>query len=481
MNNIASINIKPIIYLFLLNIIPIILLGSDYSLLFIPFNGSCILLYSLYTLSIKYGSTLFHPLPITCLLLFISFILAPIVSMSFDIHLLYAPRQIDWDKWLVIISWLYFSGIIFFYLGSKIAFRSNYNSYHINVKLDKQRLIIVSSLFLIVTLLSQIYVFYSFGGFISYLRTWSESREEFAGLGIWFMLSEPFPIIFMLFMFLLIGKEKLSKSIIKVAIIFLIFFVLKIIFGGLRGSRSNTIWGIFWFAGIVHLYLFRLKKIHILVGVIFLATFMSIYTIYKSYGIESFSGEYTISDTNRFQNNPLLEMYLGDFSRATLNAYQVSQIQELRSYEFKYGQTYISSLTKLIPPLKEIYTGHNKNSAGAEILSSITVNPTEDNYHNSRVYGLYGEAILNFGIYIGLTSFFIFGLFCTMIDNISRKYLSRSVFILFIPFVANFTFTILTSDSDNVIFFTFKNGLVAFLYLYTVHKFCRVKIYYSDS
>lgn len=481
MNTSKIFNIRVIAIFIVLNILSTILLGSDYYKIIIPVNASSFLLIHIYYLSIKYGSTVFHPLPLVCLIFFLSFVFAPIISLGFDVYLLFAPRLIDWNKWLVITSWLYFVGIFFFYLGSKLSFRSEYNAQSINIDLNKKKLIVVSILFLIITLVSQAYVFYKFGGFISYLTRWSESRDEFAGMGVWYMLAEPFPVILLLFIILLIDKSRLNKNIFNIVIIFSIFFALKLIFGGLRGSRSNTIWGIFWFAGIVHIYLFRLRKIHILAGVLFLATFMSVYTIYKTYGIDSFSGDYTIEDTNRFENNPLIEIYLGDFSRGTINTYQISQIEDLSSYEYKYGQTYISSIIKVIPPLKELYYGHSKNSAGAEIVSNIKVSPTQDDIHNSRVFGLYGEAILNFGIFIGLISFFIFGVIATTLDNLSRKYLSRNIYVLVIPFVSNIAFTLLLSDSDNLVFFAFKNGLIVLLYLYIVNKTCNTKVRYTDK
>lgn len=470
-----------IIFLFIIvNILALILLGGSYALIFIPVNLSILLLLKIYILSSKYGSTIFHPLPIICIILILSFVLAPIVSLGFNVFLFAPPRVINWDKWLVVLSWLYFVGIIFFYIGVKISFRAIYNSTYIDIQINKKKLVTISVFFLLLTLVSQLFIFYKYGGFLSYLTKWNDSSENFEGLGIWYMIAEPFPIIFLIFAILFLGRDKFNKNIRNIVLLFILFFMLKIFFGGLRGSRSNTIWGLFWFAGIVHLYLFRLGKFHIMAGVLFLAIFMSTYSIYKTYGIDSFSGEYALDDTNRFEKNPLIEIYLGDFSRGTINAYQIAQISDFEEFDFKYGQTYLSSFSKIIPPLNGIYTGHTKDSAGAEIVSNIKVNPQQDNIHNSRVFGAYGEAILNFGIYWGLISFFFFGVIVTILDNVTRKYLSKNVFIMLIPFISNFSFAISTSDSDNLIFFAFKNGFIVFLYIFMIHKTCNVK-YYSQK
>lgn len=463
---------KILLFLLIINILAVILLGATYLFIFIPVNVSIVILLKVYFSASKYGSTIFHPLPLTSIILIVSFVLAPIVSIGFNTFLFAAPRNIDWSKWMIVLSWLYFIGIILFYFGNQLAFRRIYNKKFLPVTVKKIRFLWISLFFLLITLASQLFVFYKYGGFLSYLTKWTESRDEFDGLGLWYMLAEPFPIIFLIFILLWFGKEKFNKNIVGLIVLFLVFFTLKIFFGGLRGSRSNTIWGLFWFAGIIHLYLFRLRIPHVLAGVIFFLTFMSSYTIYKTYGVEAFSGDYSIEDTNRFESNPLIGIYLGDFSRGTINAYQIAQIEELGGYEIKYGQTYIASLSKIIPPLNSVYNGHSKNSAGAEILNNTKVSVEEGNFHNSRVYGIYGEGILNFGVYFGLLAFFVLGVVVTTLDNICRKHLSQTIFIMLIPFLSNLAFAIAVSDSDNLVFFTFKNGLVIFIYLFIVNKFC---------
>lgn len=461
-----------LIFLIFINILFILVFREDYTFYILPVTISLFLLFRLINNSMKCGGTIFHPLPMACFILAISVVLAPVISSGLQVYLLSAPREINWNKWLNILSWLYLLGIILFYWSCKIFLNNKVFQSSLNIELHKNKFILVSFLFLFFSLVSQILVFQKFGGVISYMTKWTEDRNDFDGLGIWYMFAEPFPIILLIFMILWIGKEKLKNSIVYISLIFLIFFIFKMIFGGFRGSRSNTIWGLYWFAGIIHLYIYRLKKIHYILGVAFLTFFMSTYALYKSYGIDAFSGDYTITETNRYKNNPLLDIYLGDFSRATINAYQISQISDLSNYEEKYGQTYLSSASKFLPPIKFFYSGHDKNSAGSEIVNNIKINPQVEEYHNSRVFGLYGEAILNFGVFLGVFSFFIVGFFISKLDNYCRGSASKSVFIFFIPFLSNMAITLILSDSDNIVFFVFKNGFLVFLYLYFINIFC---------
>ena len=56
------------------------------------------------------------------------------------------------------------------------------------------------------------------------------------------------------------------------------------VFGGLRGSRSQTVWSLFWATGIIHLWIRPLSKRFIAAGVCFLVAFMYLYGFYKGLG-----------------------------------------------------------------------------------------------------------------------------------------------------------------------------------------------------
>src|SRR5690606_30860054 len=116
----------------------------------------------------------------------------------------------------------------------------------------------ISGLFLLLSLVFQLYVFNSFGGVLGYINAWGEDRSQFDGLGKVFILAEAFPIIFALMYFAFLSK---NRKFLNYLIMFLILFlILKIIFGGLRGSRSNTVWGVFWVIGVIHIAFYRIKK-----------------------------------------------------------------------------------------------------------------------------------------------------------------------------------------------------------------------------
>ncbi|WP_312157520.1 hypothetical protein [Acinetobacter variabilis] len=467
-------NNELIIFLFVINLIFFIRYNIDYTLFFLQFNLCCILLLNLIYKSVRLGSNLFYPLPITCIILLISCVIAPIISFG-EKHYMFLPsRDIDWEKYLFLISLLYSIGIVFFYIVTKALLVEKKIYIFDDATINKTHLIIISMIFLIFSLVTQILIFLKFGGIVGYLTQWTEDRDALDGFGIWYMFAEPFPIILLVFLILLIGRKKILNNKYKwIILLFIIFFISKLLFGGFRGSRSNTIWGLFLFAGIVHIYLFKLKKIHYILGILFLSGFMSIYAVYKTYGVEAFSGDYTIEDTNRYEGNPLLSIYLGDFSRATVNAFQLAQLNDLGNYNYKWGQTYLYTSTMILPPIKNIYTGYGKNSAGYEIINNQNINPEKDFFHNSRVFGLYGEGILNFGPVFALFLFLFMAIFVVFLDNFCRGFLVSKVYIFLIPFLANLSFLFVVSDSDNIVFFLLKDGFLFIVYLVLIQNFSR--------
>jgi hypothetical protein len=388
------------------SIISIFLIGIDFIYIAIPFFVGLIFLLESIELGLRSGGTLFHPYIFVSLVLIWVLVFSPVASIYYQQYLFYPPKQIDWNKWVSITCWFYLLLIISHYFIGLIFLKKYIENKTTYYKLNKKYALLISFIFLSFSMICQILVYAKFGGITGYMTTWTEDRTEFDGMGSLFMLAEPFPILALMTLCLFVKKENLKHPLIFVTVIFLVFFILKLLFGGFRGSRSNTIWGLFWFAGIIHLYYFRLKKIHLIIGLIFLIIFMNLYSIYKSFGVDAFSMQYSMEDTGRFEENPTITILLNDFSRIGLHAFMLFQYFDFGFYDIKYGQTYLSTISKLIPLWSDIDI-YSKNSAGSEILYDRKSSLIFQDYYNSRVYGAYGEAILNFGPVLAV---FIFGI-----------------------------------------------------------------------
>lgn len=401
--------------------------------------------------------TIFHPMPFMLLVLLFFWYVAPILSIYTNSFLINPAREINWTVWGDYTIWVNLFMTLLFFAGKSIGYK-NYINHNIYTFKSKKNILYWGVLFLIISLIFQIYVFSSFGGVLGYINAWGEDRSQFDGLGKIFILAEAFPIIFALIFFAFLSK---NKKLLKYLLLFLItFLILKIVFGGLRGSRSNTVWGMFWVIGVVHIAFYKIKKYQFALIALSFAIFMSTYALYKSYGADAFSGEYSLDDTNRFEGNPYVSMIINDFSRSSLNTYQTSQYYEENNYSIKYGETYLQSLSMIFPPLKNMFYGYNKDAAGYELYHNTKINPRLDDYYNSRVFGLYGEGILNFGPLFSTLLIFLFGFFVSRINSFTFSLSYDDARLFFIPFITNMCMVLMISDSNNIIFFIMKNLLM---------------------
>ncbi|SEJ26764.1 hypothetical protein SAMN05216201_106150 [Pseudomonas linyingensis] len=418
--------------------------------------------------SVAQGGSIFHPAPLVALVLLWGLAISPLASIVWEKFILYAPKNIEWEPWLIHTSWIYTACAIALLTGILLGSDNNLEplpAWEVN----RSMLPVVSLAFLTFTLLVQAYIFVSFGGVYGYLVEWTEQKESFKGLGSIFMLAEAFPILLLISFVLFTDREKVRERIWLVYGLLIAFFLLKLLFGGFRGSRSNTIWGIFWAAGIIHLVYFKLKLRHYLIGTAFLMAFMVSYAVYKSFGVEAFSGEYTVEDSGRFDGNPIASILLEDFSRSTVHAYILHEYFDSDSYNVKLGATYLNSLFKVMPWMDNPFPD-SKNTAGAELFYGRTIDPvlSYGRIRNSRVFGLYGEGLLNFGPALPILLFIGAGMLIGKIDSFCLRLKAEDPRTLLIPFIANGCLVLILSDSDNLVFFIMKNGFMAFLMIFLI-------------
>lgn len=424
---------------------------------------SCTALLFIIFRCISKGGSIFHPAALVALIMIWSIAISPLASVVWDKYIQYAPKEIDWQPWLIYTSWIYTACTLALLIGINLS-QSPRTEPLPAWGINRKNLPTICIIFMGLSLLTQAYIFLQFGGIYGYLSTWSEERGTFRGLGSTFMLAEAFPILAFISFVLMTDRETIRKKAWLIYALLLAFFLLKLLFGGFRGSRSNTIWGIFWAAGIVHLVYFKLRLRHYLIGLAFLIAFMVTYAVYKSFGVEAFSGQYTVADSGRFEGNPVQGILLEDFSRAGVHAYILHEYLNSENYHLKLGATYMNALFKVVPWIDNPFPA-SKNSAGAELFYGRMVDPilSYGNIRNSRVFGLYGEGLLNFGPVLPISLFLLAGFLIGKVNDFCLRLQPEDPRALMIPFVSNACLILILSDSDNLVFFLMKNGLFAFL------------------
>ena len=79
---------------------------------------------------------------------------------------------------------------------------------------------------------------------------------------------------------------------------------------------------------------------------------------------------------------------------------------------------------------------------------------------SSRVYGIAGEGMLNFGPAGILIAYIVFGLLACMLQGVILRLSPRDTRWLISPFFINLLFLLLLNDSDNAVFYLIKYGLM---------------------
>jgi hypothetical protein len=236
---------------------------------------------------------------------------------------------------------------------------------------------------------------------------------------------------------------------------------LKMLFGGLRGSRSNTIWGVLWAVGIIHLWIRPLSKRFIVAGVCALIAFMYVYGFYKELGRDFFAAyEPGVVDDRRTADRTFDGMLLGDLGRADVQAFLLYRLSTgAGEYVYVLGRTYLGTLALLIPRRVWPERPPTKVKEGTEAQFGVG-SYDEEEWSSSRVYGLAGETMLNFGPFAVPFAYLLFGLVVGRLQRFLWRARAGDARLLLYPLALILCFSILHADSDNLLFMLIKEGLV---------------------
>jgi uncharacterized membrane protein len=409
---------------------------------------------------------IFDPVGIIGVLGFHFFFLAPILHVSWDSWLEpwfdYPP---DWRPWLGGMAILNLLGLVVYRFSRNLITKkpknpSTYTYWQINL----QRFYYLVTFTMIFSAVLQIGVYQQFGGLMGYIASASqEGGSNLEGMGIVFLFSESFPILAMMAFSVYAQKNKRLQSWPVLILVLLLFLVLQMFFGGLRGSRSNTIWALFWAAGMIHFMIRRITKKEVAIGLVFLIFFMYLYGFFKAGGVDGINtalkSREDATELEEKSGRTLPGLLLGDIGRSDIQAYMLYRLMLPNSdYEYVWGETYLAGATILIPkfimPHKPF---KHKVIQGTELLfgkGSYKLGVWE----TSKVYGITGEAMLNFGFFVVPLAFAPLGILVGCIQRCLLIWKSSDSRLILLPMLVNFCFMVLASDFDNDIFFLIKNS-----------------------
>lgn len=352
--------------------------------------------------------------------------------------------------------------ILGYIFSKKINVRTSF-SFSVDFKKIKNR----SLFFIVIGLLLSIYLFkYDFS---SVIKSVDESNENSILL---YMFVENTPLLMGWFF---IGYYK-SKDKIPSAHSFyfmlLIIVLTSLIVSGTRGSRISIILQI---SSFILLYSSIYKKVkfrNILIALFFAFTFNSYFTIYKYGGIEAIEDYIAtgykptyISDYQDFR-----KVILHDLGRSDVQAVIYDRVIK-GDYSPSYvPNSYIYSLNLLVPSSLRFNEGfYSKEQLGYSAQYMTTLSKENK---SSRIYGIMGESLLNFGFLGVFLSFFVFG-FVIQKTLIAYKNSVSNGLILFIPLIVLFPTYYLFYDFGNILFMVVKTWFIAILIFLSASKLKR--------
>lgn len=401
------------------------------------------------------------------------FFLAPLLHVAWDYQMRYVVTPLDWRPWLGGMAFLNLFGLLIYQVTRRlVASRVSFTAATSYWMVSKGKIWMVLCITSLISLGLQIYIYAQSGGLSGYIMSYSErsvSGSAFDGMGGFFMLSETFPILMMLGFVVYAGRSDLGRSWGVLCFVLIIFLFLQLFFGGLRGSRSNTLWALFWAVGMIHLWVRPVSRKIIAFGVVFFFAFMYLYGFYKSVGADvlrvlgsSEARAQVALETGRSMEGLLLS----DLGRSDVQALLLhNKLTDAVPFDYAWGRTYLAALTIFIPRGLWPERPPTKIMEGTEAIYGMgTYRPGL--FRSSLVYGLAGEALLNFGPTGVPFSFIFLGIVVSFV-RIGWTMLPRNdARLLLLPPLINLGFVVLGADSDIVLFYLVKNCAIPSLVLF---------------
>jgi hypothetical protein len=388
--------------------------------------------------------------------------LAPMLQVYWDYRIIALPIQPeDFRPWLGRVACINLVGIaIFIYIFSRVVNSSPRTKFQRIWVIDRSRLVIFGLLVILASIAMQAYVYLDFGGISGYVDKYLYDREAWNNKGALLVIAESAPLMAVLVLGCLQQKRMRLGPIRRTSWPLLIlcafvFLIWQIVFGGLRGSRSNIVVNCFFAAGIVH-QVFRplSKRVVIFLGIAALA-FSYYYVFFKDFGYAGVSAavslegrESLLSLSGRSTEN----VFIADFSRSDVQAFIVQELETGQDVDLAKGRTYVGTLSLLVPriiwperpPTKLKWTTELENGPASYGIGA---------YRSSRMYGQLGEAMLNFG-YLGVPiSFALMGFVLGKLSILSRQLWTTDARRMLLPGMVIASVCMVIQDSDNVLYF----------------------------
>lgn len=393
----------------------------------------------------------FDPLGILGFFAYYFFFVAPLLTLLSGYHSKFLPlvsNFTDWIGWMALIN---ASGLLLYMVSRRMfPVREPVTAWVVRAP----SFFTAISVALPLTFALQMFVFVKFGGVSGFMEAFSDRQAAmFSGMGYIFLVAETFPV-FLAIAFLVWKRDFLQRSpwAFLVALT-LVYFVMKLLFGGLRGSRTITVFGLFWIVGAIHVWIRPVPRKFLVFAAGLVIVFMYLYGFYKDVGVGAFDAVHDVSKIDRLEDNSGRTIYavlLGDLGRTEIQATLLSRVVTADDYQYSFGKTYLQAFAFMIPKSLWPDRPEGKVTAGTEALFGHgSYDPVFR--RATYIYGLAGEAMLNFPPVFAPLAFVALAFIVSKLRSFMLAD-RRDLRLLLVPVFCYGSVLLLGSDLDNVLF-----------------------------
>ncbi len=381
------------------------------------------------------------------------FFLAPVLQVGWDFSLQYVIPPADWRPWLGFLALLNLGGLVAYRLIRPRVARISWSRLR-RWRLRPARFTRLAIPALLVMGGAQLLVIAHFGGVQGFIHEYATNRSHpFPGLGWVFALTEAFPIL-ALMLFVVRARGKSWAADYRVLAIVLVAFVgLTVIFGGLRGARSATVIQLAVALGLIHIWLRPIPRKLVVAGGVGLIVLVYAYGFYKE-PVPAATGRLDSTGAPTEIANPpqrtIQRVVIDDLGRADVQAFLLYRLSTFPdAYDLAKGETYMGDLASLIPRRLGLPRPPSKVQRGTEAEHGEgSFQPW--NFASSDVYGLSGEAILNFGRWAPICALAAWGVLLGWLAAFCGGLGTEDSRRLLVPYLSVVGLVVLIGDLDNV-------------------------------
>lgn len=381
------------------------------------------------------------------------FFFAPLLFLYYEMGVAWVDNPPDWRPWIGIIGWFNVAGIIVYQLSQSFAFWHSRPAKKIWAPSPgKSTTILCIAIFLSIAFWGVYLV--RMGGFGGVMREKLYADIAIGGVGTFkFFAAALMPLL--LIALTIWKKDNTRVNMSSIIVILTVGFVIQFLTAGFGGSRLRVMSPFIWAVGIIHYYWRDLTPRLLLLGMIPIVLFVFIYGLYKA-GHERFVdiilGRATISQVAEATHETIPNVLVHDMSRTGIQAWMMHKWFTFRGdYDLRYGITYLQAPVALAPKWLfkwKVTGGSYKVRAGTEYLFGKGYFDPLRQKKSGAIYGLAGEAILNFGLWAIPFMFAFWGL---LVGWLRRKWLSWPMGdcrLLIMPWLSILVISLLANDSD---------------------------------